>query len=56
MRYDVEESKDHPGVYIAFAVNHDSDGEIYVAEFHGPKSRQLADEYAEWKNEGQGSD
>jgi hypothetical protein len=50
MRYEIEESKDHPGAYLAFAVNHEGDGEIYIAEFVGPKARQLAEEYAEWKN------
>lgn len=29
---------------------HGSDGEIYLAVFHGPDSRALAEEYAAFKN------
>ena len=38
------------GEWIAGAVDHDGDGEIYIATFDGPKAESLAREYAEWKN------
>jgi hypothetical protein len=45
-------SQDFPGDYLVYAVNHDGDGEIYIALFSGPQCRELAEEYARWKNLG----
>ena len=50
IRYKVEKSKNHAGAYVAYAVHDPGDGEISIAEFFGPKSKQLAEEFAESKN------
>jgi hypothetical protein len=50
MRYEVFESRESPSDWVAAAVNDEGSGEIYTAEFSGPGARQLAEEYAEWKN------
>lgn len=38
------------------AVNHDSEGEIYTADFGGPLARERVEEYAAWKRSGGGMD
>jgi hypothetical protein len=48
MRYDVFESKEFPGEWIAQAIG--SDGEIYRAIFDYCDAKELAEEYAAWKN------
>jgi hypothetical protein len=50
MTYEVVKGRRCPDTWIAEAINHDGDGEIYTAVFVGQKSKQLADEYAAWKN------
>ena len=50
MRYEVEQSPEHPEEYVAVAVNEDSKRERYVALFTGPDAQKRAQEYAEWKN------
>ncbi len=32
------------------AIDYESEGEVYVAIFTGPKARERADEYARFKN------
>jgi hypothetical protein len=50
MKYEVKESQDRPGDYVAIAVNEASRGETYVALFSGPDAKKRAEEYAAWKN------
>ena len=50
MQYEVVEDRDIPGTWRAEASDFDSEGECYSVVFYGLKSRQLAEEYAEWKN------
>ena len=50
MRYEVEQSPEHPKEYVVVAVNEDSKGERYVVLFSGPDAQKRAQEYAEWKN------
>ena len=50
MRYEVEQSPEHPKEYVVAAVNEDSKGELYVVLFSGPDAQKRAQEYAEWKN------
>ena len=50
MQWEVGESATHPGYWSAEAVDHGSEGEIYVVLFLGPRSREQAEEYAAWKN------
>ncbi len=39
-----------PGAWRVEAINYAGDGEIYIAIFAGSDARELAQEYAEWKN------
>jgi hypothetical protein len=52
VRYEISESdRSRDGdEWQVTAVNHDSDGEIYLAFFVGSDSRERAVEYAAWKN------
>lgn len=50
MTYETMPSSEHQGDWIVSAVNDEGDGEMYLVFFSGPKSRQRAEEYAEWKN------
>jgi hypothetical protein len=49
VQYEAVESKGHPGEWRVEAINQESDGEVYVTIFSGPKARERAREYAEWK-------
>lgn len=50
MMYEVRQSEEKRGEFIAFAVDSDSHGEEYIALFSGPKARERAEEYVAWKN------
>jgi len=50
MKYEVKESKEHSGEFLAVAVNEASHNEISSALFSGPNAKQRAEEYAAWKN------
>jgi hypothetical protein len=50
MKYEVKQSEDRAGDYIALAVNEDSNGEVFSALFSGPEAKKRAEEYAAWKN------
>ena len=50
MKYEVKESKDRSGEFLAIAVNEANDNEMFSALFSGPDAKQRAEEYAEWKN------
>jgi hypothetical protein len=49
MEWEVIEDQDVPGQWRVEAINYDGDGEVYVAIFSGPKARDRAEEYADWK-------
>ena len=50
MMYEVRESEEKRGDFLAFAVDNENHGEEYVALFSGPKARERAEEYVAWKN------
>jgi hypothetical protein len=50
MKYEVKESKERSGEFLAIAVNEASHNEVFSALFCGPDARQRAEEYADWKN------
>lgn len=51
MQYEVVPSKLDAGTWLAEAIDHESEGEIYCASFYGQKAKERAQEYAAWKNE-----
>ena len=50
VQYEAVESAGHPGEWRVEAIDQESDGEVYVTIFSGPKARERAQEYAEWKS------
>ena len=50
MNYTVVRSQTDTDEWIAEGIDHDSEGEIYVATFSGPNAQSRADEYAVWMN------
>jgi hypothetical protein len=48
--FEVVPSKDVPREWRVEAVDHEDDGQIYVAIFSGPKAKERAEEYAALKN------
>ena len=50
MKYEIKESEEHSGEYLAIAVNEESRGEICSVLFSGPEAKRRAEEYADWKN------
>ena len=50
MKYEVKESKERSGEFLAIAVNEASDNEIFSALFSGPNAKQRAEDYAAWQN------
>ena len=46
--YELAESNGYSGEWRVEAIG--PDGEVYVAIFSGPKAKERAAEYAEWKN------
>jgi hypothetical protein len=50
MKYEIKESEDRSGEYLAVAINEDSGGEVLSALFSGPEAKKRAEEYAAWKN------
>jgi hypothetical protein len=48
MQYELAESREFLGTWHVEAVG--DDGEVYVAVFSGPRARERAAEYADWKN------
>ena len=50
MTYTVVQSRSDADEWIAEAIDHTSEGEIYVATFSGPRAHSRADEYAAWMN------
>ena len=50
MKYEVKESNERSGEFLAVAVNEASNNEIFSALFSGPNAKQRAEEYADWQN------
>jgi hypothetical protein len=50
MKYEVKESKERSGEFLATAINEASQNEIFSALFSGPNAKQRAEEYAAWQN------
>lgn len=50
MIYEVRESEQKRGEFVAFAIDNASHGEEYIALFSGPNARERAEEYVAWKN------
>lgn len=48
--YEVSRSQEMDEDWVAGAVDHESEGEIYIALFSGPGAEGRAREYADWKN------
>ena len=48
MQYEMKESL-FKGEWVVEAINHEGDGEIYIAAFSGPEAKERAAEYAAWK-------
>jgi hypothetical protein len=56
MNYTVVQSRTDLDEWIAEAIDHASEGEIYVATFSGLHARSRANEYAAWMNSRQSGD
>jgi hypothetical protein len=50
MKYEVKQSEERSGDYLAVAVNEASGNEVFSALFSGPDAKKRAEEYAAWKN------
>ncbi len=50
MKYEIQESEDRRGQYLAIAVDQENKGEVYSVLFSGPHARERAEEYRDWKN------
>jgi hypothetical protein len=50
MKYEVVAASANPDEAKVEAIDHDSEGEIYMVEFSGPRAHARAQEYATWKN------
>lgn len=48
MEYETIEDRNAPGTWRVEAVG--DDGEVYVAIFSGPRAKERAEEYIEWKS------
>ena len=51
MDWQVIQDRQYPDHWRVEAINHDGDGEAYVATFSGPEAQRRAEEYAAWKAE-----
>jgi len=50
MEYEVVQSAGAVNEWRVEAIDHESEGEVYVALFSGPNAKQRAEEYATWKS------
>jgi hypothetical protein len=50
MEWECIEDRHHPGDWRVEAIDHDNEGQIYVAIFSGPEAQERAEEYAALKN------
>jgi hypothetical protein len=54
MIYEVAQDRIDHHDWRVEAINHDGDGEVYVAIFSGPDAQTRGEAYAAWKNAPQG--
>lgn len=52
-RWEVVQCLECPDAWIVEAIDHDSEGEVYAAEFSGHGAHERALEYSAWKNGGE---
>ena len=50
VRYEVVQTRDVMDEWRVEGIDHDADGQIYVALFSGPQAKERAKEYAQFKN------
>ena len=50
MKYEIQESEEKRGQYLAIAVDQENKGEVHSVLFSGPNARERAEEYTDWKN------
>lgn len=50
MNYEIVRDATNLDEWRVEAIDHDGDGECFVAIFTGPRARERASEYAAWKN------
>jgi hypothetical protein len=50
MIYEVAQDWIYPQDWRVEAINHDGEGEVYIAIFSGPDAQARAEAYATWKN------
>ena len=48
MKYEVQESEETRGAFVVTAI--EREGEVYTTLFSGPKARERAEEYVQWKS------
>jgi hypothetical protein len=53
IHYEAFEDKQFAPDWRVEAVDDESEGEVYVTIFSGPRARERAEEYASWKNQSQ---
>lgn len=51
VRYEVVQTLDLRDEWRVEGIDHDADGQVYVALFSGPQAKERAKEYAQFKNE-----
>jgi hypothetical protein len=51
MTYEAVQDRTNSSEWRVEAIDYESEGEIFVALFSGPKAKERAEEYAVWKNE-----
>lgn len=49
MEVEVVERKDMPGTWSVGAIDMENDGVCYLAVFSGPRAKEGAEEYRDWK-------
>lgn len=49
-KFQVVQSLRNPGSYACEAIDYDNEGIVIIVEFLAHDSRELAEEYAAWKN------
>lgn len=55
LQYDAKADRHVSDEWIVEAIDEEGEGRVYMARFTGPKARERAEEYAEWKNSGGGA-
>ena len=50
MKYEIQESEEKRGDYLAIAVDPEHQGKVYSVLFSGPNAKARAEEFRDWKN------